>query len=204
MPSRREPTAESFSRSSRTAEHSRIAASNHPDLVGVGTLVAAHGVRGWARIRPYHADSEVLGVCPSLWLRRSEDAEPKRFGVHLWRPHKRVFLVGLDGITDRDAVTPWIGCEVAVERETIPPAGEGEVYDFEVIGLEVRTVRGEAIGVIREVQPLPAGDLWVVETTGKSPAREVLVPVAGAIAKEIDLVERIATIDPPASLLEEE
>ncbi len=170
----------------------------------MGTLVAAHGVRGWARIRPYHADSGVLGVCPSLWLRNGEDGEPKRFDVHLWRPHKRVFLVGLDGITDRDAVARWIGCEVAVERETIPAAGEGEVYDFEVIGLEVRTVGGEVVGVIREVQPLPAGDLWVVETTGEAPGQEVLIPVVGAIVKEIDLVDGVATIDPPVGLLEVE
>lgn len=160
-------------------------------------------MRGLARVKPHNPDSPALASCQVLWLARREGEKPTRFEVTETRPHKNVFLVGLEGIQSLDDLEPWIRSEVSVECRSIPDAGEGEIYHFEAIGLRVRTTEGEEIGTVAEVMPLPANDLWVVrrETAGGA---EILIPVVGEIVKEIDLQSGIARIDPPPGLLEEE
>ena len=135
-------------------------------------------------------------------LPRRGDDRPTRFDVTQAQPHKRMFLVGLEGIDSLDTLQPWFKSEVFVERSTLPEADDGEIYHFEAIGLSVQTLDGETVGTVREVMPLPANDVWVVEAG--SPAREVLIPVVGEIVKEVDLREGIARIDPPRGLLDED
>ncbi len=114
-----------------------------------------------------------------------------------------MLLVGLAGIGSRSDLERWIGSEVHVDATTLPAAGEGELYDFEAIGLAVHTTGGILVGTVIDVLPSPANDLWVVEATPADGGREILIPVVGAIVIEIDLKSRVAVIDPPAGLLEE-
>lgn len=156
-------------------------------------------------MKPYNPDSPTLADCDTVWLKRRGDAAPTKFAVRESRPHKRIFLVSLEGIDSLTALEPWFKSEVSVERSSVPAPNEGELYHFEAIGLEVTTVDGDVVGRIREVMPLPANDVWVVETKedGK-PSREVLIPVVSDIVKEVDLKEGTARIDPPRGLLDED
>lgn len=151
-------------------------------------------------MKPYNPDSPSLATCSELWLKRRGDDAPTRFDVTQAQPHKRMFRVGLEGIDSLTALEPWLKSEVFIERSSLPEADEGEIYHFEAIGLSVQTLDGTIVGTVREVMPLPANDVWVVEAS--SPPREVLIPVVGEIVKEIDLREGIARIDPPAGLLD--
>ena len=160
-------------------------------------------MRGLARVKPFNPDSPALRDCEAVWLKRRADEHATRFEVTQSQKHKQVFLVGLAGIQSLNDLEPWMKSEVSIESATVPDAGEGELYHFEAIGLMVRTTDGEVVGKVVEVMPLPSNDLWVVESSGGGSAREVLIPVVGAIVKEIDLTEGFAVIDPPAGLLEE-
>lgn len=153
-------------------------------------------------MKPYNPGSPALANSEELWLKRRSDSEPTRFEVEHARPYKKIFLVGLVGIDSLTALEPWFKSEISVDRATLPSLSEEELYDFEAIGLEVRTIGGETVGIIREVMPMPAGDVWVVEATRNGSLREILVPVAEPIVREIDLAEGVALIDPPPGLLE--
>lgn len=121
------------------------------------------------------------------------------------RPHKRIFLVGLEGIDDLTALEPWFKSEVSVEQSCVPAPAAGELYHFEAIGLKVMTVEGSVVGHIREVMPLPANDVWVVEARDEDQSnREILIPVVADIVKEVDLKQGTARIDPPRGLLDED
>jgi 16S rRNA processing protein RimM len=118
------------------------------------------------------------------------------------RPHRGLFLARLARITTLDALLPWMQSRVDVDRADLPSLGEGEIYHFEAIGLEVRTVSGETVGTIVEIMALPANDVWVVRGSDEH-GRELLVPAVGTIIREIDLGKRIAVIDPPTGLFDD-
>lgn len=159
-------------------------------------------MRGLARVKPYNPGSDGLARCREVWLRRRSDECAARFAVRERRPHGSVFLLALEGIDSLNALEPWRGSEVSLDPATLPQLRDDEVYHYEVIGLEVKTCDGADVGVVRRVLPLPGNDVWVVEATNDAGAREVLIPVVGAIVKEIDLARGVALVDPPPGLLE--
>lgn len=116
-----------------------------------------------------------------------------------------MFLLGLSGIDSLDALTAWIGGRVEVEAETLPALPPGEFYQFEALGMEVRTRDGIVIGQVAEVITAEAHDVWVVrpEHSGSDRPREFLIPVVGQIVPEIDLARRVAIVDPLPGLLDD-
>jgi len=170
----------------------------------VGKLVAGHGVRGLARVKPFNPTSPTLTTCDRVWLVQPSSGRRASFRVRENRRHRGYFLLGFDGIDTLDALQPWIGSAVEADVASVPPATEDELYHFEAVGLTVRTVAGEQLGTVQAVMALPAQDVWVIDRGPDVPARsrELLLPLAPGIVHEVDLAERVATVEPPAGLIE--
>ena len=162
-------------------------------------------MRGLARVKPFNPTSPTLTSCDRIWLVHDASGRRASFRIRENRRHKGHFLLGLDGIDSLNALEPWIGSIVEADSALVPSPSEGEVYHFEVIGLEVRTVAGERIGEIVDVMSLPAQDVWVVHAAraaGDARPREILLPAVDPVVVEIDLAARVAVVDPPPGLLE--
>lgn len=155
-------------------------------------------------MKPFNPTSPTLTSCDRVWLVHPTSGRRASFRVREKRRHKGHFLLGFDGIESLTALEPWIGSSVEADADRVPVAGAGEVYHFEVVGLEVRTVTGELLGTVSEVMDLPAQDVWVIRgqapETGKP--REILLPAVEPVVREIDLASRVAIVDPPAGLVE--
>lgn len=177
------------------------------DSLPLGRLVAGHGVRGMARVKPFNPGSPTLRTSSEVWVADRSASTRRRMRVRECRPHQGLFLIRFEGIDSLDDLEPWIGGQIEVDRHVLPAPEEGEVYHHEVVGIEVRTTGGEPIGVVVEVMALPANDVWVVRdpagagADGKA-AREWLIPAVAPIVTRIDLRERFALIDPIPGLLD--
>jgi len=170
----------------------------------VGKLVAGHGVRGLARVKPFNPSSPTLATCDRVWLSHAPSGRRQEFRVRENRRHRGHFLLGFEGIDSLNDLEPWIGSAVEADVACVPAATDDEIYHFEAVGLEVRTTSGERLGTVVEVMALPAQDVWVIDRGPGAPARarELLLPVAPEIVREVDLVARVATVEPPAGLVE--
>jgi 16S rRNA processing protein RimM len=85
-----------------------------------------------------------------------------------------------------------------VEEEELQPLAAGEYYFHEIEGFSVETLQGREVGRVKEFIAISGSDLLVVESGG----REILIPLAGAICLEFDLLNRRIVIDPPDGLLD--
>ena len=154
-------------------------------------------------MKPFNPTSPTLTACDRIWLVHERSGRRASFRVRENRRHKGLFLLGLEGIDSLNDLEPWIGSSVEADADAIPEAGSGEVYHFEVVGLEVRTVAGETLGTVDEVMSLPAQDVWVIHGTGPDgKPREILLPAVDPVVREIDLSARVAIVDPPPGLVE--
>lgn len=155
-------------------------------------------------MKPFNPTSPTLTNCDRVWLVHPRSGLRAAFRVRENRRHKGHFLLGFEGIESLTALEPWIGSSVEADADRVPAAGAGEVYHFEVVGLEVRTIAGETLGTVSEVMDLPAQDVWVIRgrapETGKP--REILLPAVEPVVREIDLGARIAIVDPPPGLVD--
>ncbi len=111
---------------------------------------------------------------------RVRSAAPVRGGVR----------VTFDDVGDRNASEALIGATVLVERSKLD-LGHDEYLDVDLVGLDVVSADGDAIGRLVEVIATGANDVYVVRAPD---GREVLVPAVGHAVLGIDLDARLMTV----------
>jgi len=169
--------------------------------VTVGRIGRPHGVRGYVvvGVRTDEPD-ERFAVGNRL------DTDPAGVGpltVAAVRWQSGELLVRFKGVSDRTSASGLGGTWLSVDSGTLAALEDPDEYrDHELIGLTVRTVGGEAVGVVTDI--LHHGqDLLSIRAGGGNAAGggEILVPFVKAIVTEVDLDGHILTIDPPPGLL---
>jgi 16S rRNA processing protein RimM len=173
--------------------------ANHsePELIRVGYVIGAHGVRGAIRVRLDNPDSALLQCVERLTLaQKGERAEYRVTSAQ--SAGRGTFKVTLDGVAGADHAVALRGAIVMVAAAALPPTTAREFYYFEAIGCEVVTTKGFRVGIIKEIFSNGANDVWVV----RDQSLEHLVPVIEDIVKEIDLAARRVIIEAVPGLLD--
>lgn len=169
---------------------------DEPTVV-VGVVTGVHGLRGEVSVQNRSDNPDRWAPGGSV-LR--EDG--RALSITGSRRHGRKLLVSFDGISDRSAAEGLRGTVLVVPESWLPALPEGEWWAHQLEGCEVRTVSGRVLGVVREVIPNPANDLWVaVDDEGK----ETLVPALADLLIDVDVGARsIVVHDVPGLTAPEE
>ena len=123
---------------------------------------------------------------------RRRTAQVERVWHHDGRPILK--FSGIDSIGDAEL---WTGADVLVDEADRMIPGDGEYSHRDLIGC--RVVADAPLGVVAGVEDYGGTPLLRVAT---SQGREVLVPFARAICREIDIKEKIIRVDLPEGLLD--
>jgi len=129
------------------------------NLILVGRVAGAFGVKGEVRITAYTAEPEALLAYRDL---KREDGSP---GLTLTsgRPAKGGVVARAPEIETREQAEALRGLKLYIPRERLPEPGEDEFYVTDLIGLAVETAQGEALGRVREVRDFGAGDILEIQ-----------------------------------------
>lgn len=123
------------------------------DLLEVGRIVRAHGLRGEVLVDLISDRLERVAPGAVLHTPRGD------LVVRSSRPHQQRWLVTFDGIDGRDAAETWRGVVLSAEPLDDPEA----LFVHELIGCRVVDGDGRDRGRVVEVQANPASDLLVLE-----------------------------------------
>ena len=77
--------------------------------------------------------------------------------------HGKSVIARIEGIDDREQAAKLIGAEIAVDREQMPEAEEGQFYWSDLIGLKVVHRDGTELGSIDSMLETGAHDVMVVK-----------------------------------------
>ena len=171
------------------------------EVVALGRVAGAHGLRGQLRVRVIGGDPTSLMHIPRVSLGRTEeDPTAEAYDVErVARGRRDEVRMALAGIGNRAAAEALRGLFVlgrTADLERLPP---GEYYEYELIGCRVEDGAGRPIGVVREVWRTGApAVLVVVDAAGA----EHLIPAAEGILQEVDVEGRRIAIDAIPGLLE--
>ena len=165
------------------------------DLVRIGLLGRAHGVRGEIALEGGSLSAaELERIGTFTWKRRDAD-QPLTLTLEAARDvHGRV-LVRFAGIADRDRAAELTRGELLAERAELPDPGPGVAYTFQLVGLQVVDETGRALGVVADVLPTAAHPVWVVRGE-----RELLIPAVPHVVRGIDLERGVISVTLPAGL----
>ncbi|MEM6666277.1 MAG: ribosome maturation factor RimM [Pseudomonadota bacterium] len=150
------------------------------DLIVVGAIVGAHGVRGDVKVKSFTAVPEDLfDYGPLLGADGAVLIEPVKH-----RAAKAVFIVTSKTKRQKEEWDALKGTQLHVTRDVLPPTEDDEVYIEELLGLSAVDADGAALGQVKAVQNFGAGDLLeIAPPAGKS----IFIPFTEEDVPEIDL-----------------
>jgi 16S rRNA processing protein RimM len=163
----------------------------------VGEIVGPHGLQGEVRVRIAGDGPDALLNADAVWLGKTPtDPEARRYRVHsCGHGRKGEVRLRFEGIEGREAVARLVGLIATSPATLLPSLPEGEFYWYELIGCQVVSESGEAIGAVREIWETGAHDVLVVEDDD---GLRRLIPTAAELMKQVDLVaQRIVVVDLP-------
>lgn len=167
------------------------------DLVLVGRVTRTHGHRGAVVVHPDTDFPEVrFAAGARVWMARGGSPSEVTI-VDAWMHNGRA-IVTFEGVTSMNDAELLRGSELRVPEGALQPLPEGAFYHFQLVGCDVVTVAGEAVGAVRAVEGEPGHFRLSVASEGG----EVLVPLVTSMCVSIDIVARRIVIDPPDGLLD--
>lgn len=162
-------------------------------LVRLGRISGVHGIRGWVKVFSYTEPRDNI-VRFDKWMLEHE-GRYRIVELEAGKERGKTVVAKLSGIADRDAARELIGAEIVVERDALPSCEPGEYYWADLEGLAVRSIDGEALGVVDHMLETGAHDVLVLDGDGSR-----LIPfVAGRVVREVDLDAGVIVVDWHAS-----
>lgn len=207
VPSRQSPSSvdpDTAQPGAEAAEESWRIPVRPPEFVLVGRVAAAHGIKGEIRVVPIETPLERLLELESLILRPpgpTAAATRREVRVLGSRPHRSGVLFALEGLQERSQAEALRGWWVEVRGGQVKPLPPGHYYVFELVGCSVYTTDGREMGVVTDVLPTGANDVYVVKTPRGG---EVLIPAVRAMVKAVDVAARRIEVDPWPGLWDED
>jgi 16S rRNA processing protein RimM len=156
--------------------------------VTLGRLHGAFGVHGWVKVRSYTDPPEAILGYP-VWRLQSPTGERELKPLDGHR-HGEGLVARIEGIADRDAAALLGGHDIAVLRSEMPPPGPGQYYWDDLLGQQVETLDGTALGRLDHIVEGPANAVMVV--IGE---RERWIPLVPQHLKQVDLATGRLVVD---------
>lgn len=172
----------------------------------LGAINGVFGVHGWNKVFSDTVPRENIVGYGVWYLADKNDKRSdvwKRYEVTAGKVQGKNVVVKLDGIDDRDAAQRLVGCQVAVERDQLPPLSGDEYYWSDLLGFKVVDLQQRPIGVLERMFETGANDVMVVRAAGavadsgaKMPEQEILVPwIRDSVVKNVGLEEQVIVVD---------
>jgi 16S rRNA processing protein RimM len=135
------------------------------DLILVGVIIGAHGIRGEVKLKSFTADPKAVATYGPLRSAKGETFEITRLKLQT-----EDFIAALKNVTDRNRAEELKGTELFITRAQLP---KDELYLHDLIGAPI--YNGDVVlGAIIGFENFGAGDLIDVKIEGRSDS--VLIP----------------------------
>ncbi|MGH8226647.1 MAG: ribosome maturation factor RimM [Steroidobacteraceae bacterium] len=159
--------------------------------VELGRIGSPYGIRGWVRVQSYMDPPQGLLRLGCLTLRAGTGERSERRLLE-GREQGKGLVVLLAGIADRNAAATLRGAFVEIERSKLPPTGERQHYQVDLVGLTVRNLEGVELGVVQYFIEAPTHAVMVVEGGARH-----FIPATPTHLRKVELERGSMVVDWP-------
>jgi len=131
------------------------------DYLRIGVITTAHGVKGEVKVFPTTDDVKRFKKLKSLYLSHKDIT--KELKVESVKFFKQFVILKLEGIDDMDKAMGYRNADLLVSRKDAVKCEKDEYFIVDLIGLKVIDEEGGYIGVLKEVLPTGANDVYEIE-----------------------------------------
>lgn len=176
---------------------------DRPELVIVGRVRKAHGIRGDLVVEPITDAPDAVFASGRRVLAGTASGDRAKDGRELHvesaSPFKGGFIVHFAEIDDRDVAETWRDRFLLLPADELEPLGEDEIYIHELAGMHVVLESGDAVGEVIDTYELPQG--LMLDVQRESGKGSVMIPFDRVVTGVDRALKRI-TIAPPEGLLD--
>ncbi len=158
-------------------------------LIRMGRILGAFGIKGWVKVDPYGSPAGLAGSL-EWWI--EQHGSWRRFPVAETEAHDRTVVARPQGCDDRDVAAAYRGCDVALERSAFRTPAKDEYYQADLVGLDVVNMQGDWIGRLGGWFSNGAHEVMRLEGPG---GVERLLPFVPAVVKAVDPERKRIEVD---------
>ncbi|MBL8051465.1 MAG: 16S rRNA processing protein RimM [Anaerolineales bacterium] len=155
--------------------------------LAIGFLRRPHGVMG-EMIMDLHTDFPER-IKPGRKVYLGDTHESATLGSV--RAHANGMLVTIRGLETPEAVGRFRNHWVYVKSSEVPSLPQGQVYKYELIGLQVIDDAGNPLGELTEVLETGANDVYIVRDEA---GKEILLPAIPEVILKVDMDSKVITV----------
>lgn len=165
------------------------------ELICVGAVTGARGIKGDIRIKSFTADPNAIATYGPLYDKTGN----LTYALKITGQAKGLLIGRIEGTPDRTAAEKLRGLQFFVPRDSLPEAEEDEFYFSDLIGLRAEDLEGKALGTISSVENYGAGD--VLEIVGVINGG-LMLPFTKQAVPRVDIQNGLVVIDPPDGIFD--
>ena len=147
------------------------------DVLFVGEVVKPQGIKGEVKVMPLTDDPHQLARMERIII---GDQDMEVLGS---RVEKNMVVMQLSGIADRNAAESLRGKKLAITRDMADELPEGQYYIVDLIGCQVVTDEGEALGTLKDILQNGPKDVYIV----KGQRGSILFPALKELLLDVDI-----------------
>lgn len=148
----------------------------------LGQIVNVKGLKGEVKVNPFTENINRFENLKTILVKMKN--ENKEFEIEKVSYHKNQVILKLKGINTIEEAETLRNCYILVNRSNLEPLAEGVYYIADLIGLEVYTEDGIALGKVDDIYNTGSNDIYVVkDELGK----QKLLPGIPEVIKNVDL-----------------
>jgi len=140
------------------------------DFLLIGKVAKPHGLRGQVKVLSYASSNDSFFVGQKVFLGEGEEKKVLLISGVKVQPHG--LLLNFQGLDNREQAEGLSGSSLYIDKKDLKALPEGEFYWHQLIGSRVFNDQGRFLGIMEEIFPTPAHDIWIIRD-GK---KEVLLP----------------------------
>lgn len=151
-------------------------------------MLAPFGLQGELKVQSLTDNPRRFAPKAKLW------AGQQPVSIASVREAQGYVYIKLKGFPDRDSIDRFRHAILQVPEDALPALPEGEYYRYQLLGLDVYTADGKALGVLAEIIETGANDVYRVHP---AEGADILLPALDDVIVSIDLAAHRMTVDPP-------
>ncbi len=159
-------------------------------MLEAGKIVNTHGLRGEVKVVPWTDYPDDFENIDYVYVKKKTGEE--KLHISSIKYQKNNLIIKFKEIKDINEAELYKNLVLYVEREMLGELPEGVYYIADLLGSKVVTADGGEIGIIADVFNTGANDIYDVKREGK---KNMLIPVIDEVVKNIDIENKIITIE---------
>jgi len=156
--------------------------TNSNDLITIGKIIKAKGVKGEVKVFPLTDRPERFFELDNVYL-ESGNQNAVQLTVKKVSEYSGIIILKLSGINDRNAAEDLKGSYISVLKTDTYELDTDSYFNYDIKGLSVYSTIDVCIGIVKDVLEYPANDVLLIITDKE----EYLLPATKEYVPEVDI-----------------